>query len=207
MIALDISVIAGGAALAALPEPISSAIGAGLVLGGLGLLVAHADRLYEVLTGRTTFNAGDRELLETISGALTGIAGVAALAQCILPGAVRAITRLSRRIEGIRMGGDKGVREAYEAAVKKLGERAVEMRRAGMSSEDIARALHAERNALKETYRDMSSVGGAKTAAQRNTEMYGNSMGPSIDDLRAAGKSWDDIIESAARPGGADLGF
>jgi hypothetical protein len=38
-------------------------------------------------------------------------------------------------------------------------------------------------------------------------ERYGDPLGPSIEWLRARGKSWDDIIESASRTGGADLGF
>jgi hypothetical protein len=36
---------------------------------------------------------------------------------------------------------------------------------------------------------------------------HGDPLGPTIDWLRAQGKSWEEIIESAMRPGGADLGF
>jgi len=76
-----------------------------------------------------------------------------------------------------------------------------------VSSENIARALHAERNALKLEYRALSPADKVLEFEQRNIAKYGNPLGPSIDQLRAAGKSWDDIIESATRSGGADLGF
>jgi hypothetical protein len=42
---------------------------------------------------------------------------------------------------------------------------------------------------------------------ERNLERYGDPLGPSIEWLRTQGKSWDDIIESALRTGGEDLGF
>jgi hypothetical protein len=42
---------------------------------------------------------------------------------------------------------------------------------------------------------------------ERNLAKYGDKLGPSIEWLRARGKSWDDIIESAVRTGGKDLNF
>jgi hypothetical protein len=41
----------------------------------------------------------------------------------------------------------------------------------------------------------------------RNIQKYGNPVGPSIEQLRASDKTWEQIIESATRSGGADLGF
>jgi RHS repeat-associated protein len=99
------------------------------------------------------------------------------------------------------------LRRQYEGAVEALGARVPGMRQAGMSSEQIARALHAERNALKVEYRKLSPADDVRRFEARNMERYGDPLGPSIEQLRAAGKSWDDIIESAARPGGSDLGF
>ena len=93
------------------------------------------------------------------------------------------------------------------SAVEGLATRVPGMRQAGMSSEQIARALHAERNALKVSYRELSPADAVRRFEARNIERYGNPLGRSIDQLRAAGKSWDDIIESATRPGGSDLGF
>jgi hypothetical protein len=37
--------------------------------------------------------------------------------------------------------------------------------------------------------------------------MYGNPVGPTIDQLQEQGKTWEQIIKSAARPGGKDLGL
>ena len=37
--------------------------------------------------------------------------------------------------------------------------------------------------------------------------MYEDRLGPSVDWLSKSVKSWDDIIDSAIRPGGKDLGF
>lgn len=88
-----------------------------------------------------------------------------------------------------------------------MKEVALASRAAGASDEATARLLHAERNALKQKYRDLSPSDAVKQFEQRNIERYGNPLGPTIDQLRAGGKSWTDIIESATRPGGSDLGF
>jgi len=81
------------------------------------------------------------------------------------------------------------------------------MRQAGSSPEQIARALHAERNALKVRLREISPPEAVLRFEQRNIERYGDPIGPSIEQLRKAGKSWEQIIESATRSGGRDLGF
>jgi hypothetical protein len=39
----------------------------------------------------------------------------------------------------------------------------------------------------------------------RNLEKYGDPLGPSIEWLVEHGKTWEDIIESATRPGGKDI--
>lgn len=41
----------------------------------------------------------------------------------------------------------------------------------------------------------------------RNTQKYGDKLGPTVDWLREYGMSWDDIIESSTRTGGKDLGY
>jgi hypothetical protein len=81
------------------------------------------------------------------------------------------------------------------------------MRQAGAGSEQIARALHAERNALKVQFRELSPADAVRRFEQRNMEKYGNPPGPSIEKLRGAGKTWEQIIEGATRAGGSDLGF
>ena len=42
---------------------------------------------------------------------------------------------------------------------------------------------------------------------QRNVAKYGDKLGPTVDFLREKGKLWEQIIESAGRTGGKDLGF
>lgn len=39
----------------------------------------------------------------------------------------------------------------------------------------------------------------------RNLERYGDRLGPTIDYFVERGNSWERIIESSARPGGADI--
>ncbi|MHB8874567.1 MAG: RHS repeat domain-containing protein [Myxococcaceae bacterium] len=99
------------------------------------------------------------------------------------------------------------LRQQYIDAVKSLGDKAAAMRQAGVSPEQIARTLHAERNALKVAYRGLSPPEAVKAFELRNIKKYGNPLGPTVEQLRAAGKSWEEIAASAARPGGADLGF
>ena len=76
-----------------------------------------------------------------------------------------------------------------------------------MTPEEIARELHAKRNALKVKYRALTPPEVLSKIEQRNLAKYGDKLGPSIEQLRASGKSWGSIIESATRAGGEDLGF
>ena len=41
----------------------------------------------------------------------------------------------------------------------------------------------------------------------RNIKRYGDKLGPTIEWLRAKGKSWEDIIKTAIEPGGKDMNF
>lgn len=104
----------------------------------------------------------------------------------------------------------KGVtagRNAYQAEVAGLEEIEVGMRMGGASAEQIARALHAERRAIGVRYKDLTPQPLRDQIYARNLEKYGDRLGPSIDYLRSRGKSWDDIVGSAQRTGGKDLGF
>jgi hypothetical protein len=99
------------------------------------------------------------------------------------------------------------IRQSYIDEVLQLGDLATASRLAGADAEATAQLLNAERNALKSKYRELSPSDSVQQFEQRNMEKYGNPLGPNIDQLRASGKSWEDIIESASRPGGKDLGF
>jgi len=104
--------------------------------------------------------------------------------------------------EAIRKG-----RKAYEDAVRALGDRAKNLSDAGKSAEEIARDLHQARRDLGEQFKELTPPDLLQTITERNLEKYGDPLGPSIEWLRSQGKSWEDIIESAQRPGGKDLGF
>ena len=95
----------------------------------------------------------------------------------------------------------------YENAVSTLADKAAAMRKEGKSSEQIARALHADRRALEKHFESLTPVDKLADIHARQLERYGDKLGPSIDGLRAQGKSWEQIIESASRPGGRDLWF
>ncbi len=99
------------------------------------------------------------------------------------------------------------LRQQYVNEVKALSKKAENMRKAGLPSEKIARTLHADRRALGVKYKDLTPPAKLKEIHARNIKKYGDKLGPSIDYLRSRGKSWDDIIESASRAGGKDLGF
>jgi RHS repeat-associated protein len=104
-------------------------------------------------------------------------------------------------------GAAERVRHRYVAAVRSLADRATELRGKGYDSEYIARVLHSKRRELGIIYKDVTPPGLRQQIFERNLKKYGDPWGPTIDRLRAQGKSWDDIIESATRPGGGDLGF
>ena len=112
---------------------------------------------------------------------------------------VRAVRRTARGVPALR--------QQYVDSVTGLAGRVPGMRQAGMSSEQIARALHAERRALGAKFKDLTPAEKLAEIHARSLERYGDKLGPSIEWLRNAGKSWDDIIESATRTGGKDLGF
>jgi len=65
----------------------------------------------------------------------------------------------------------------------------------------IARAVHAERRRLAARFRALTPEPLHSRIHSRTLAIYGDPIGPTIESLRAQGKSWDDIIDSAARPG------
>ncbi len=137
-------------------------------------------------------------------GAGVGLVGgyVAGKAANVVASRMARITPVSPASRGVPT-----LRQEYLKAVSGLAEKATEMRQAGMSSEQIARALHTERRALGEQFKARTSPEVLNRIHNRNIERYGDRLGPTVDFLREQGKSWDDIIESASRPGGRDLGF
>ena len=99
------------------------------------------------------------------------------------------------------------LRRIYVNKVKNLATEAREMKEAGQSAETIARTLHGKRRQLGIEYKDLTPPDILKKVFERNMEKYNDAWGPSIQHLRNKGKTWEQIIESACRPGGKDLGF
>ena len=100
------------------------------------------------------------------------------------------------------------LRQAYVDEVAGLANRAKELRKAGHSTEQIARTLHAERRALGIKYKNLTPPDKLQQIYARNLKEYGDKLGPSFDHLlNVEGKSFNEIIKSATRPGGKDLGF
>ena len=93
------------------------------------------------------------------------------------------------------------VRSCYEEAVLGFRQRVMTMREQGATSEAIARTVHAERRMLAIAFKDLTAEPLRSGIYARTVALYGDPAGPTIDRLRAQGKSWDDIIESATRPG------
>ena len=93
------------------------------------------------------------------------------------------------------------VRDRYESAVIALGDGAERLLASGNSEEHVARWAVDQRNHLKQLYRELTPSDSLATLEAWTLLRYGNVMGPSVDQLRSAGKSWAEIIGAAARPG------
>jgi hypothetical protein len=93
------------------------------------------------------------------------------------------------------------LRGQYESAVVALGEQVAGMLASGMAEEKVARWAFAQRNQLKQVYRDMTPPDVLALIEARSLAEYGHVVGPSVAQLRADGKSWVVIAVSAGRPG------
>jgi hypothetical protein len=102
-----------------------------------------------------------------------------------------------------RDSGTEELRLEYENSVRALAERAVALRAEGKSSETIARDLHGKRRRLAAAFKDLTPEPLRTKVHARTIATYGNPVGPTIESLRSAGKSWEDIISAASRPGRA----
>ena len=60
---------------------------------------------------------------------------------------------------------------------------------------------------LGETYKGLTPPDLLAKIYERNLGKYGDKLGPTIEWLRGQGKTWTQIIDSATRSGGKDLGF
>jgi len=93
------------------------------------------------------------------------------------------------------------MRRDYEAAVRALRERREGLYSAGVCAEVVARTVHAERRVIATRFKEMTPEPLRSALYERTLRVYGDRLGPSIDYLRAKGKSWEDIAEGATTPG------
>ena len=96
------------------------------------------------------------------------------------------------------------LRQEYEAAVRALQTRIEAMRQDARPIEDIARAAHGERRKLAAIFKARTPEPMRTLIHQRTLAAYGDSRGPTIEALRAKGKTWKEIVESSTRPGRLD---
>lgn len=99
------------------------------------------------------------------------------------------------------------LRQQYEEEVRDLAAEAEAMRAAGKTPEEVARALHVRRRDLGAKYKSLTPPDVLDRIHKRNLAKYGGELGPSIEWLRSRGKTWEQIIDSASRPGGKEVGF
>lgn len=98
------------------------------------------------------------------------------------------------------------LREAYISEVLALAERGRMLEARGFTIEDVARILHAERRALGVKYKELTPPALREKIYRRNLALYNDPLGPTIEYLRdELGRTWEEIIESASRPGGKDI--
>jgi hypothetical protein len=91
--------------------------------------------------------------------------------------------------------------------VEGLGDLENELRAGGASDEEIAQQLYQARRDIGVQYKALTPEPKLSEIYARNLAKYGDPLGPSFQSLLDSGKSYQDIIESAQRPGGQDLGF
>ncbi|MCB0221409.1 MAG: RHS repeat-associated core domain-containing protein [Chrysiogenetes bacterium] len=99
------------------------------------------------------------------------------------------------------------IRQAYDDEVKALGGLGDSMRAAGEGVEQVARTLHSLRREIGKKYKSATPLGTRLKIYARNIlpkrlggQGYDSIYGPSIGWLRKHGKTWEEIIETAARP-------
>lgn len=93
------------------------------------------------------------------------------------------------------------LRMDYENAVAALRGAGQRLLDGGTSEEQVARWMVAQRNALKQRFRACTPADDLARLQAWTQARYGNPLGPTAEQLHAAGKSWRQIIDGAARPG------
>ncbi len=99
-------------------------------------------------------------------------------------------------------------RQAYLDDVGQMHKIYEEAKARGDSKENIGKMLQKMRREIGEKHKDLTPKEFREEIYKRNIDKYGDPLGPTVDWLRKkGGKTWDEIIESALRPGGQDIDF
>ena len=99
------------------------------------------------------------------------------------------------------------MRQEYIKEVRGLAEVVDKLRNQGKTSEEIARMASKMRRDLGIKYKDVTLIEIREVIYARNKAKYGDELGPTVEYLRARGKTLEEIIESACRPEGGDIDF
>lgn len=100
---------------------------------------------------------------------------------------------------GMQLEEAAALREAYRRGAQAIADEAAVMLRAGADEKMVADWAVKARNALKQQIRDQGARIIKALAEARNIRKYGNPLGPTAEELRAAGKSNQQIIEGVTR--------
>lgn len=98
-------------------------------------------------------------------------------------------------------------RQAYVDAARAIAARGAAREAAGQEALAVARAAVDERNALKVAAREGMPRVLNKLAEWRNSRVYGDPVGPSVDFLLARGKTAHEVIRSAGKTINGSTGF
>ena len=97
-------------------------------------------------------------------------------------------------------------RAAYEKEVNAIKDQANQMIQAGSSSAEAAEWAYNQRRTLGVQYKNLTPPDLLDQIYKRNIDKYGDPLGPpSIDYFLKRGYTYEEIIESASRPGGEDI--
>jgi hypothetical protein len=145
-----------------------------------------------------------------------GLAGAGAVGADVAEGTAAAGDSVALLADGAGTAGELGgdaaaalppLRLAYIAEVEALKATAVQLSVAGNTAEEVARALSQMRRAIGVKYKALTPPTELAKIYARNLALYGDELGPTVEFLRAQGKTWEEIIETASRTGGGDLGL
>lgn len=100
---------------------------------------------------------------------------------------------------GLELESAAALRQLYANGVKAIADEAALMLARGVPAEEVTNWANAARNNLKQQIRDQGPRIIKVLAEARNMRKYGNPLGLTAEQLRAMGKTNEQIIESAGR--------